>query len=972
MNKFSSTLKKQCHNEYFDNVDNFKLNSNCNNGINVQQLNILQINVRGMNDVNKFDNVLEFIGSLKSDVHILAISETFIQSQNSLVFNINNYSSIFSCRDDRTGGGLAVYIRNDIEYSVMKKDNGLYPFQFIQIKLSRFIGTKVCAIYRPPGSDVVSFFNCLENFLSGNRKTDNILVGDINIPVNKTENCVIDYMNLLMSHGLLVTNTNVTRSASGNILDHAVSSFLNIKNVFNSTIYSNISDHNFLYSNFCFASKHINKKLEIKTIKFDKVNVKFDNFLHSTSFNTSNPNICIEAIVTKYNKLLDQFTTIKNVEIKLKNTVCPWITYDIWQMIRKKNKILKKFKHNPNNISIKSELERISKQLNSKKYFAKKRYFKKMFNDLNQRDLWKNINLFLNKNHKSDQFDSVLFNGQHVKDPAVIVKLFNDYFVNVGNLLSGSINSDRDIHKFGTIHWNLNSMYFSSATHTEVYNIICSLNGCKGGGPDNIKNSLLKSRADFFSIFLSDIFNESLKSGIYPDCLKVAKVIPVLKNADSSLLNNYRPISTLSVFDKIFEKLIYIRLLNFLEYNNFFYSYQYGFRKGAGTELALIEISNMIYTAFDNKRYIGALFLDLHKAFDCINHELLLSKLYCYGVRGASYNLMKSYLLNRKQYVFINGVKSNTLDIKCGVPQGSVLGPLLFLIFINDIAYLPLKGHIRIFADDTALFYETSDPISILNNMEHDLDILFEFFKSNLISLNISKTKFMVFHSPYKSLGTLSPLKVNNITIERVFSMKYLGLTFDVHMLWQDHINTISNKIAPLVGLLRKLSFFVPSRVLLMIYFSFIHSRLSYGLVIYGTATATRLKKLQTLQNKSIKAVYRLPILFSTKDLYCYENNLVLPINILYKFQLSLYMYKTLNVSSALSNIKFHCTSHTYSTRNWNRINYHHIKSEFGRKSITFLGPYIYNQIPEDIKKSETIFKFKKFAKNYYNLNIEL
>ena len=971
-NKLSKILTKKCHNNYFLSVDDFLMNQNssCVNS-NKKQLKVLQINACSIIKLKKFDSILEFVDSLRSDVHIIVISETWIQSNNLLGYNINNYSNVFSCRDDRIGGGLALYVRKDIEYYVLKVDCGQYPFQFIHIELTRFVRTKLLAVYRLPSSNIECFSNFLETVLSENSKSDNILLGDINIPVNKKDDFVLNYKNLLLSFGLIVTNTNVTRTVSSNILDHVVSSFINIDGVNTSTIYSNISDHNFLFSTFCYSLKYVRRKLEKKSIDFDKVNENFNNFLCSTNLATLDPNSCFTMIINKYNDLIKKFTKIKSVEAKLKNTLCPWITYDIWQLIKKKNKILKKYKSNRSDL-LKAQLDNLNKQLNSKKYFAKKHYFNRMFVDLNQKDLWKNINLFLNKNVKSLKLDSICCDGRLLNNSMDIANVFNDYFVKIGSSIGQSINSDRNIFKFNTIQENPNSMYFSSITPTEVFNIICSLNGSNGGGPDNVGNNVVKCRASFFADLLSNIYNEILTTGIYPNCLKIAKVVPVFKSGNSSIINNYRPISTLSVFDKIFEKLIASRLTDFLNNRNFLYSFQYGFRKGSGTELALVEISNMIYNALDGQRFVGALFLDLQKAFDCIDHELLLDKLYCYGIRGVPFNLLKSYLTNRKQYVTINGISGNVLDIECGVPQGSVLGPLLFNIFINDVSYLPLIGQLRIFADDTALFYDTKDPVTISLNIKHDLSVLLEYFKSNLISLNMSKTKFMIFQSPHKILTSVPPLQVCDITIERVNSFKYLGVTLDVNMSWQEHINITCNKIAPLVSLLRKLSWFVPTNVLLKIYFAFIHSRINYGILVYGTACSSRLKKIQIMQNKSLKSIYKLPSLFSTRELFAKDEHLVLPVNILHEFQVAIYMYKTLNISSVLSNLKFDYINHHYITRNSNKLNYHVTKTEYGRKCISYLGPSIYNKIPTNIKISESFLKFKKNLKKYFKSKIEL
>ena len=354
---------------------------------------------------------------------------------------------------------------------------------------------------------------------------------------------------------------------------------------------------------------------------------------------------------------------------------------------------------------------------------------------------------------------------------------------------------------------------------TETYNIINSFDNNKGGGYDNIPNNVIKYNIEFFSHLLTDLFNVVFETGIYPDCLKIAKVSPIFKSGDCKVVSNYRPISVLSVFDKILEKLIANRITEYLNAFNFFYCHQYGFRQGSGTDNALIEITDLIYRAFDNQEYICGLFLDLHKAFDCIDHRLLLNKLYCYGFRGLAYNLLMSYLQNRKQFVALNGVISSTLTVNCGVPQGSVLGPILFLIFINDISYLPLAGQIRMFADDTALFYNSKECSHTMISMERDISILLEYFNLNKISVNLGKTKYIIFHSPFLPHCNFQPLQVSNGSIEGVDKLKYLGVLLDKHMTWNEHIHMLSLKISPFIYLIRKLASFVPKHILKMIYF---------------------------------------------------------------------------------------------------------------------------------------------------------
>ena len=239
----------------------------------------------------------------------------------------------------------------------------------------------------------------------------------------------------------------------------------------------------------------------------------------------------------------------------------------------------------------------------------------------------------------------------------------------------------------------------------EIKDAICNLKNSNSSGYDEITTKFVKLSSPILIPALEKILNLSLSSGIYPSNLKTAKVIPIYKKGDSKSINNYRPISILSTLNKIFEKILYARLVNYIEKFDLFYKYQFGFRTNHSTEHALIEIVDQIRLSIDKNQLTCGIFIDLSKAFDTVDHNILINKLDHYGIRGNALNLFRSYLSNRKQYTVIENNKSQTNNINCGVPQGSVLGPLFFLLFINDLPNCCPTGKVRIFADDTNVFF---------------------------------------------------------------------------------------------------------------------------------------------------------------------------------------------------------------------------------------------------------------------------
>ena len=287
--------------------------------------------------------------------------------------------------------------------------------------------------------------------------------------------------------------------------------------------------------------------------------------------------------------------------------------------------------------------------------------------------------------------------------------IFNDFYVNVADGITKTIPLTRKSSLDYLSGRMRNSLFLAPVTLIEVNDLINILNPSKSAGPNSIPIKLLRIIGHSISPLLALLVNQSFQSGIFPDKLKIAKVISLFKKGNLELPSNYRPISLLPVFSKIFEKLMYRRLYKFLEIHKVLYSLQFGFQENHSIDHALVSLTEAIRNTLDYKRLGCGIFIDLQKAFDTVNHRILLSNMEHYGIRGCALEWFKSYLSNRKQYVSVNGSNSNLLPINYGVPQGSVLGPLLFLIYINDLPNTSKKLTFYLFADDTNIYYESKD-----------------------------------------------------------------------------------------------------------------------------------------------------------------------------------------------------------------------------------------------------------------------
>ena len=320
------------------------------------------------------------------------------------------------------------------------------------------------------------------------------------------------------------------------------------------------------------------------------------------------------------------------------------------------------------------------------------------------------------------------------------------------------------------------------------------------------------------------------------------------------MFNNYRPISLLCVLSKVFEKIMYNRVTAFLEMFQVLNINQYGFRKKSSTHMALLLFLDKVVQAIENGEYAVGIFLDFSKAFDTVDHTILLEKLDHYGIRGCALSWLTSYLSNRMQYVTYNGSTSKQQMIQCGVPQGSILGPLLFLIYINDLCIICKNTIPVLFADDTNLFSSGSDIASLQDGINDDLKIISEWLKVNKLSLNIKKTHYMCFTAKNKIRPSLS-LQIDGETINEVDNTKFLGVIIDNKLNWKDHISYTCRKVARGIGVIIKARKVLRNESLKSLYYSFIYPYFIYCNQVWGSACKTNMKPLVVLQKKAIRII---------------------------------------------------------------------------------------------------------------------
>ena len=441
-------------------------------------------------------------------------------------------------------------------------------------------------------------------------------------------------------------------------------------------------------------------------------------------------------------------------------------------------------------------------------------------------------------------------------DPLKIANVFNNYFSSIGEKTQSKTRfSNKNYTDYLHVE-NYNSFFITPTDSQEVISIISSLSDNKSSGPNSIPTRILKLLKKDISTQLVDIFNISFSSGIYSNPLKTANVIPIHKKDSQLEGSNYRPIALLSNVDKILEKLMHRRLSNFLDKNKLIYSLQFGFRKNYSTSYALIHLTETIKQSLDQGLFSCGIFVDLQKAFDTVDHDILHGKLEHCGIRGITNKWFDIYLKGRQQFFSINGYSSEHVSMPIGVPQGSVLGPLLFLLYINDLNIATIK-HCKVhhFADHTNLLY-TNNCIKKLNKfLNKDFKNLTNWLNANKITLKFDKTKMILFKPTKKPLHCQLKLKLNGKRLYQTSSVKYLGIKIDQYLNWQDHINNIAIKLNKVNAMLYKVRQFVNQRTLISIYHAIFDSHLNYASIVWGH-TKSSINRAFIIQMKALSTIH--------------------------------------------------------------------------------------------------------------------
>ena len=985
---------------YYDNMGFIEIIQNKTNSFIILSLNCQSISA-------KFDQLkiyIENYNSSHSRLSAVCLQETWLTADSDLsLLQIEGYNLISKGKSCSAHGGIAIYLHKNYDYNILEKfcSSEMCDSQFIEVIVNNDIHKKIIIgnIYRPPRQkvdDISTFLNDMNIIFDKLRNVNNvILTGDFNVDLLKSKqiNYVDEFLESFVSNGYFPKITFPTRLTQrhGTLIDNF---YLKMCDGFLNTscgvILNEISDHLPYFISLDYLSHSANtckSTMKTKTIiqncPLSWSNLKKD--LYSPDISSKLNNIIDENADISYLKfnnimqeLVNKHFTTKIVKFsKYKHKKSKWITNGILRSIKYKDKLYTQFKSTALTDQ-KYETRRINFQtynriLKSTIRYAKIKYYQNQFhlykNDM--RKTWSTINEIINKTKQKKEFpESFMLEGQSIYDKSVIANEFNNFFVNIGPNLADKIStppnkSHKDYLKNNFSH----DFAFKQVDENKVIEIIDSLKSKNTSGHDLISTKLLKYVKNEVAYPLKCIINQCIEQNIFPELLKIARVIPIHKKDNDDVFDNYRPISILPSVSKIFERILHNQIFEFFTANELFFTSQYGFRNSHSTEFAALEIIDRIISEMDNNKVPLNIYLDLSKAFDTLDHDILLEKLSYYGIRGESHDLIKSYLTNRKQYVDYCDTTSEHLGIKCGVPQGSILGPLFFIIYVNDISCASDIFYPIIYADDTTLSATLNNfgrEHEIENNINYELSKISVWLKLNKLSLNVNKTKAMAFHTVQRKI-TLPTLNIENTNIEFVDHFNFLGVVIDKNLKWKNHINITAKKISKAVGIMTRLKKFLPSNILVMLYNSLFLPYINYGSLIWGW----QCNKLIKLQKKAIRTIAKARYNSHTTPLF--KQFKILKIRDLCALHDFKFCYKLKNYQIPqyfLSNLFLHKNhTHQYNTRQSNDLRLPAVRHDFAKNAMSYRYPNIYNTMDQTIKEkifTHSLNGFKTYIKHKF------
>lgn len=928
--------------------------------LNVGHLNIYHLD-------NKTPDLSNFLHQCPQPFHLYGVTESRLH---------NNIPDQSVCIPDYTiirrdavrpgETGLAVYVHKSIESWTSRRpdlEHSAIECVWLEVKQKALVPSiYVCFLYRNPAACVEWydwFAEMVDNVYKSKPQSDILILGDFNIDLLKSQSRWESLMCSLGLTQLINAPTRVTPT-SETLLDHIYSN--NPAQIFTASLSDlSISDHSPI---FCT----LNTKLP-KTGKNAHTYISFRSFKHfdlnrflcalscvpfHEVYSYNDPDQALEKWYQLFLSVLDTHAPIKSKRVK--NSKLPqWLSSDIKQAMKERDRL----KKDKNFIEYKKQRNKIKNMVRD----SKRAFFNKLVETSKDTSkLWRAMN-FLIKGQKSADIPS------HLSPDT-----FNHHFLSIADsLLQSRDSTQTDFTCSDTLNKFCQDKTAHAAPFTippiavfEVGNHISKLPNKKSSGPDGISNYILKVSLPYVVESLTHIFNLCVTKNIFPSALKTAKVIPLPKSKQTDDVNNYRPISLLSVISKVLEKHIQRHLTTYLERYQLLHNYQSGFRRSHSCTSTLSLLSQHWLSAVNQSQLSGSVFLDLSKAFDLVNHSILLNKLALYLKSSDSVTLFRSFLENRTQKVYVNGSYSFEGLVKHGVPQGSVLGPILFSIFINDLSLSITTPSVEchMLADDTTFQTSSSTVEVVHDSLQSALNDASAWCQVNHMVLNPAKSKSMLITTRQKhQLQPLSlDLSVDGNTITQVSNHKHLGVIIDDKLRWDAHVDHLCKVLGRNLYLLSKLQSVFTQEARKLFYNAHIQSHLDYASVVWDGTSDAIFKRLNSLYRRAAKLIYPDPSLTTDQKMSAVG---MLPLKQHLFYNKAVYMYKILHDKTPgyLKDL-FKAPASKY-THHRHKLAFPKPRVDLYKTSISYSGVSVWNSLPVCLRTLNTLPSFKHNLQAY-------
>lgn len=938
---------------------------NLNSSENSDSLSVLHLNIRSIR------NKLEYIKEMLTDFNILCFTETHLSPEisNDDLF-IEGFQPI-SFRKDLSphSSGLLIYVAEGL-FAVHRPDleENLQEALWIEIK-HKGDSYLLCNIYRRPNTPVLFWHRLgvmVEKALDSSKHL--LIVGDINEDqLNDQNHYLKDLLHLNNLKNIILEPTRIMPTSSTLIDVIVVAEDVKVLNSGVMEVDRAISDHCATYVFISFSYNHeCSFKREVWNYKngdYEKLN----HLISSTDWNFINEGnldtVC-ETFTSHFMNLVRECVPSKIVLIRPNDK--PWYDSIIRSSSRKRDRLKRK--------AVKSgsfndwcKYKQLRNKVNNLKKHAKECFFNNIEENLiessasNPRHYWKLLRHFIKTNKNSETIPPLKTVNENGEESFAFTDLdkanvLNDYFVSISKL--DEANATLPEYDIKT----QNSLSDIQIEESEIVDVISSLVTNKACGEDQISHFLLKKTCHTIVKPLKLLFNRSLSECHFPSPWKLGLVMPLQKKGSSELPSDHRPISLLSCLGKLHERIVFKHMYNFFHSNNLIYKYQSGFLPGHSTVYQLIDIYHQIVQSIDAKQYTCMVFCDISKAFDRVWHKGLLFKLRQNGINGKLLQWISDYLTNRKQKVFIGSSMSSPKYLYAGVPQGSVLGPLLFLIYVNDIAE-HLLSITRLFADDTSLSFSSTNIQDIEGVLNHDLAVISAWAKQWLVAFNPIKTEAVLFTC--SNIFQNPSLIFDNILIKFVENHKHLGLTLSSNAKWHAHIENIISSVSKILGIMKSIKFKIARKALNNLYNSYMRPLLEYASVVWDSCTIYEKTRLEQVQYEAARVVTGLTRSVSINELIKEIGWLSLSDRRL--FQKAVLMFKIKNgiapeyVSNLMPPLVADRT--VYNLRNVDDITVTNRRTELFSKSFIPSTINYWNSLPLPIRNSDSVESFKNKLK---------